>query len=155
MTATGYSRGHPIRWDGQTWAYADDGSPATVERPCVKCHITADPGAPDPCLGTLPGVHSACCGHGAEEPYLALTPTHPSCTIAPMTTDQTKTTIIPWASGRGVSYVEALEAEVLALRAVIDSLHNAGRIVPGPMPFMRHSPADQAYDRALGRDIGS
>jgi hypothetical protein len=42
--------------------------------------------------------------------------------------------------------------EIEVLRHVVRSLHEQGRIINGPMPWMRHSPADEAYDRALGRD---
>ncbi len=38
-------------------------------RPCGHCGEFgggAD-GAPDPCLGTLPGVVNACCGHGESD----------------------------------------------------------------------------------------
>lgn len=32
---------------------------------CRKCNKEYEPGKePDPCLGTLPGVIEACCGHG-------------------------------------------------------------------------------------------
>lgn len=41
-----------------------------IERPCVRCHALAEPDGPDPCLGLLSGVVSACCGHGVEEPYI-------------------------------------------------------------------------------------
>ena len=34
---------------------------------CNVCRQTADMGnEPDPCLGTLPGVVGACCGHGKQ-----------------------------------------------------------------------------------------
>lgn len=69
MTATGRHRGHLVHWDGAIWRY-DDGTPATAERPCVECGVLAEPGAPDPCIGMLPGVSSACCGHGVEAPYV-------------------------------------------------------------------------------------
>ena len=69
MTATGHMRGHRVHWDGTTWRY-DDGTEATTERPCVSCGATAAPDGPDPCLGVLPGVSSACCGHGVEAPYV-------------------------------------------------------------------------------------
>lgn len=37
----------------------------TGKRQCRKCHIEYRPGEePDPCLGKLPGVLEACCGHG-------------------------------------------------------------------------------------------
>ena len=72
MTATGFSRGHLIRWDGVEWRYTDDGTPAALERPCVECGLTAAPDGPDPCLGWLAGVASACCGHGVEAPYVVV-----------------------------------------------------------------------------------
>ena len=68
VTARSLARGHEISWDGVRWVY-EDGTPADVERPCVKCGRTATPGSPDPCLGTLPDVTAACCGHGVAEPY--------------------------------------------------------------------------------------
>jgi hypothetical protein len=57
------------------------GHPEGEERPCGKCGLVADPWpddqpmmSPDPCLGWLPGVRFACCGHGAEDgnPYVSL-----------------------------------------------------------------------------------
>ena len=40
---------------------------------CGSCGRSADGsdgwGGPDPCLGLLPGVISACCGHGCNRPY--------------------------------------------------------------------------------------
>lgn len=33
---------------------------------CAHCHLTITPGEPDPCLGRLPGVRNACCGHGGD-----------------------------------------------------------------------------------------
>lgn len=45
----------------------------TVPRECVACGA-AQPkvyGIPDPCLGMLPGVNNACCGHGnAHQAYV-------------------------------------------------------------------------------------
>ena len=74
----GYFRGHPVVClageDGER--YADDLTPtvdeagASVERPCVQCGLRAAPDGPDPCLGMLPDVKAACCGHGVEEPYV-------------------------------------------------------------------------------------
>jgi len=38
-----------------------------TERTCEECRKTYTPGAgPDPCLGELPGVKYACCGHGGH-----------------------------------------------------------------------------------------
>lgn len=39
---------------------------------CLRCHVWCAEG-PDPCLGYLPGVSHACCGHGVtERAYVAL-----------------------------------------------------------------------------------
>lgn len=39
---------------------------------CAKCAIKYDPHKPDPCLGFIPGVIHACCGHGIEnDAYVA------------------------------------------------------------------------------------
>jgi hypothetical protein len=80
MVACSYFRGHPVVClAGEACErYADDLTPtvdaagASVERPCVQCGRLAAPDGPDPCLGLLPGVRAACCGHGVEEPYVWL-----------------------------------------------------------------------------------
>jgi len=63
-------RGHPIYQDANgDWRFSDTDEP-TVEtwhqRPCGHCgrHGSSSDGLPDPCLGLLPGVTNACCGHG-------------------------------------------------------------------------------------------
>ncbi|WP_417788192.1 hypothetical protein [Stutzerimonas xanthomarina] len=71
MTATAHLRGHKIEWDAllEHWVYADTRQPtATVwqERPCGHCGQHNTPEGHDACLGTLPGVTNACCGHGDE-----------------------------------------------------------------------------------------
>lgn len=33
---------------------------------CVACGRLKDPDGPDPCMGMLPGVSFACCGHGCK-----------------------------------------------------------------------------------------
>src|SRR5712691_5827769 len=76
----GYFRGHPVVClEGEDCErYADDLTPtvdehgASVERPCVHCGLLAEPDGPDPCLGMLPGVMAACCGHDVDEPYVLL-----------------------------------------------------------------------------------
>src|SRR5207302_8831894 len=80
----GYYRGHPVVvLEGEACArYADDLTATVdvegvgVERPCVQCGLVATPDGPDPCLGMLPEVVSACCGHGVEEPYLKFRMSH-------------------------------------------------------------------------------
>lgn len=67
---TGYFRGHKIYWDEALfgWRYADDHSLhpgwGGEIRPCAKCGAVFGMHEPDPCLGVLPGVDNACCGHG-------------------------------------------------------------------------------------------
>ena len=69
-------RGHPTVWiggDDGYWAYEDTKERAGfgyVVRSCKRCHLLfegSNEGQPDPCLGRLPGVDNACCGHGAPE----------------------------------------------------------------------------------------
>lgn len=74
MSATGHLRGHPTYFDGDQWRYEDTGEPTLGNwktRPCGKCGEHPTPEGHDPCLGTLPGVMNACCGHGdREEAYI-------------------------------------------------------------------------------------
>ena len=80
IVACSYFRGHPVVClAGEACErYADDLTPTideegtSVERPCVQCGLLAAPDGPDPCLGMLPGVRAACCGHGVDEPYVVL-----------------------------------------------------------------------------------
>ena len=44
--------------------------PLTVGKPCGKCGKLLPESGPDPCLGMLPGVRFACCGHGKERGYI-------------------------------------------------------------------------------------
>lgn len=66
-------RGHPIIWSGDAWLYEDTRQPIPgwggENRPCVKCGSDkwSGDGAHDECLGLLPGVTNACCGHGDPE----------------------------------------------------------------------------------------
>ena len=59
-------RGHRLTPDEDyhEWFYADDMSPAIDNRPCVRCGKLPTEEGHDACLGTLPGVRFACCGHG-------------------------------------------------------------------------------------------
>lgn len=72
MTARGHLRGHPIEWDAlrQQWVYSDTRE-STVdtwrERPCGHCGQHSSPEGHDACLGTLPCVANACCGHGHDD----------------------------------------------------------------------------------------
>lgn len=76
MMLSGYVRGRPTRWSDESEAhvFVDSGErvPADggVEPPCPFCGKRAEPGGPDPCLGELPRVESACCGHGVHEGWI-------------------------------------------------------------------------------------
>lgn len=74
--ATSLWRGHEIYFNDAHWVYADTGEPtAGNERACGCCgrHNTEE--GHDGCLGTLPMVMNACCGHGVpEEAYVQLNP---------------------------------------------------------------------------------
>lgn len=68
--STDMLRGHLIYLDkGGAWRFCDTDE-LTVEtwhkRPCGVCgeYGNSNDGLPDPCLGQLLGVSSACCGHG-------------------------------------------------------------------------------------------
>lgn len=78
MTARGYLRGHPMHWDehDQCWRFDDTGERTDetwAKRPCGHCGLygNSSDGQVDPCLGVLPGVTNACCGHGdPDEAYI-------------------------------------------------------------------------------------
>jgi len=46
--------------------------PAILKQTCNKCGKEYDPNEPDPCLGRLPSVCCACCGHGKGVPYFLI-----------------------------------------------------------------------------------
>ncbi len=60
--------GWPSYWDGEIWRYADDNTPLPgwggINRSCRKCGAECKNAESDSCLGDLPGVDNACCGHG-------------------------------------------------------------------------------------------
>ena len=72
-----YSMGHPIVMDDllATAYYLDTGEQVPgdpcMKRPCAHCGKSCSLGSDvDPCLGKLPGVKNACCGHGVREGYI-------------------------------------------------------------------------------------
>ena len=69
-----FFRGHPITYDKEKgeWVYDDDNSPANIERPCKRCGHMPLPDGEDYCLGHIPRVKAACCGHGAEPGYIMM-----------------------------------------------------------------------------------
>lgn len=62
-------RGHAIVCRDDKWFYKDTGQHVTEnpDRPCGHCGKKNRGDGHDPCLGELPGVKSACCGHGVRE----------------------------------------------------------------------------------------
>jgi len=67
-----FLRGHPIVLVGNEWLYKDTKTPtANHERDCGHCGNSDSDEGHDGCLGTLPGLMNACCGHGVEcEAYI-------------------------------------------------------------------------------------
>ncbi len=75
MTVTCYIRGHLSFWkDEKNWLYADTDKAITDDRPCPRCDRMATPEGHDACLGHIPNVKAACCGHGISEPYILALP---------------------------------------------------------------------------------
>ena len=74
MTLNSYLRGHKIELNGDKWVYSDTKEPTAEtwqNRPCGHCgqHNTTE--GHDACLGVLPKVINACCGHGdVNEAYI-------------------------------------------------------------------------------------
>ncbi|MBM7580029.1 hypothetical protein [Jeotgalibacillus terrae] len=67
-------RGHEIYYDGEQWRYKDNDQPTMKHwkyRACGYCNKPNRPDEHDACLGELPGVINACCGHGqSDEAYV-------------------------------------------------------------------------------------
>lgn len=71
MAARGKHRGHDIVFipDSNVWVYVDSGKKVgeLKDRDCGYCGEPNTPEGHDGCLGTLPGVMNACCGHGNDK----------------------------------------------------------------------------------------
>ena len=67
-------RGNEIEKVNGSWQFADNGDPVASTwktRPCGYCGKCNTVEGHDGCLGTLPDVINACCGHGrASEAYI-------------------------------------------------------------------------------------
>lgn len=60
--------GHVIYQDKDgNWLYKADDTPLSEQKACLKCNMMPMDNGNDPCLGDLPGVVGACCGHGLPE----------------------------------------------------------------------------------------
>jgi hypothetical protein len=69
LMVTSFQRGHKIIFKENVWVYNDTLDPISVERPCKRCGRMPTSEGYDACLGYIPGVVSACCGHGKEDPF--------------------------------------------------------------------------------------
>lgn len=67
MSARAFLRGHPVVYRNR-WEY-EDGPSISIERACTRCGMMPVNGH-DACLGKIPGVTSACCGHGKEPGFI-------------------------------------------------------------------------------------
>jgi hypothetical protein len=65
-------RGHSIIYVNGEWLYKDTRTPTVDnERPCGHCGKSNTAEGYDGCLGVLPAVMNACCGHGTtDEAYI-------------------------------------------------------------------------------------
>lgn len=73
------SRGCFTRYDRASRSYVFAEGPCAGEPTksdaagfCDRCQSFVHPREPDPCLGYLPGVAFACCGHGKGEAYVVV-----------------------------------------------------------------------------------
>ena len=73
ISGRSHFRGHPIIYIKEQWFYEDNKKPIPgwggENRPCIKCGSSkwSGEGEVDECLGVLPGVTNACCGHGIQK----------------------------------------------------------------------------------------
>jgi len=66
--ALSFLRGHQIYKRGSDWVYFDDNTPTVGHRrDCGHCGKSDTSEGHDGCLGSLPGVTNACCGHGEND----------------------------------------------------------------------------------------
>lgn len=66
--------GYEIEVVDKEWVFSDTGKPTVgSDRSCGHCHRRQTVEGHDACLGTLPEVKNACCGHGRiAEAYVQL-----------------------------------------------------------------------------------
>jgi len=67
-----HENGHLTYYDADgNLKYLDDKTPCSEEeRSCKACGLFKTPEGADGCIGMLPGVKFACCGHGVEQGYI-------------------------------------------------------------------------------------
>lgn len=62
--------GYQIEFKNNKWVYSDTNESATKIRECKHCGKLPTNEGYDGCLGYLPDVAHACCGHGIDKPYV-------------------------------------------------------------------------------------
>lgn len=67
---TGHSRGRPTVFVKNEWLWADTLELITNKRPCVRCGRIPTAEGYDACLGYIPKVVAACCGHGIFDGHI-------------------------------------------------------------------------------------
>ncbi len=65
MTITTWHNGNPVKFINGKWIHGD-GSDGYKYKPCPACGKLPHEDGRDACLQKIPGVSSACCGHGVE-----------------------------------------------------------------------------------------
>jgi hypothetical protein len=70
--AGSWSNGNPITFIDGVWRYSDNMEIADNPRKCPKCGRVPTDNGHDACLGNIPGVFAACCGHGVYRGYKVL-----------------------------------------------------------------------------------
>ena len=72
-----WSRGHRVNvLENGDQVFDDSGKFYNRQRPCRRCGRSPTAEGYDACIGYLPGVFSACCGHGQEESYCVMDDGH-------------------------------------------------------------------------------
>jgi hypothetical protein len=69
----GTTSGVPVVYERGEWRWEDDGQPVSDfphSHRCENCGLLPGPDGEDGCLGHLPGVITACCGHGKFPGYI-------------------------------------------------------------------------------------
>jgi len=70
VTAKSNIRGHEIEEVNGQWVFSDTKEPTITtwkSRNCNNCNKDFPSNDHDPCIGNLPGVMNACCGHGIDK----------------------------------------------------------------------------------------
>lgn len=69
MSAKSKYRGNEIEYNGKDWIFSDTKEIVSKNknRACGNCGKEKTKEGHDHCLGTLPNVMNACCGHGSEK----------------------------------------------------------------------------------------